>query len=515
MTTMRLTRQAGSPSSISARDTRTLLGVALLALGVFSLLVVALQPRSPSFLVVAFSTILLVFAVSALFLMGGRAHRGLGLGEFRIGPWFAVWYGLCFGLTSFAWRQQQVGTPGEIAQSSVVGALGIAMLGLGAWTAGYLLGVGASVRRFVHRRVTHWLPGTDVTLRSPNIAWALYLIGLCGRAMQFMSGGYGYLANPSAAVTSASRLGQLLPFLASFASFALIVAAVDFARSRSRRSRGTLIVMAALEVGFGLTGGTKVNFVLTMLGLVAVLSAARLRLPKKTLAVILIMFLFVVAPFTAAYRAQIRSGATTLASGQAIATIPQVVGQMISTNPFAYGQVSLRYLGQRLREIDNIAIIYQRTPSEIPYRGVGQLIIGPATAFIPRILWPGKPLILTGYNFSQQYYQLPSNVITSSAITPEGDLFRYAGIPAVIVGMLLFGALARLVDRELHPVNDLRYALFFVPLFAALLNIETGIVAMVAGLPISIVAAMLAGKIAFKSSTAPGGTKTPQPLGKP
>ena len=62
----------------------------------------------------------------------------------------------------------------------------------------------------------------------------------------------------------------------------------------------------------------------------------------------------------------------------------------------------------------------QRTPSEIPYASPAQLLIAPVVDLIPRILWPGKPILAPGYQVSQEYYQLPPQVYTSSNVTPEG-----------------------------------------------------------------------------------------------
>ena len=68
---------------------------------------------------------------------------------------------------------------------------------------------------------------------------------------------------------------------------------------------------------------------------------------------------------------------------------------------------SAGYLAQRIRTIDSPAIIMQRTPAQIPYSNPAQLVISPVIDLIPRILWPGKPILTVGYQISQEYYQLP------------------------------------------------------------------------------------------------------------
>ena len=63
----------------------------------------------------------------------------------------------------------------------------------------------------------------------------------------------------------------------------------------------------------------------------------------------------------------------------------------------------------------------QRTPSEIPYTNPAQLVISPVIDLIPRLLWPGKPILTVGYQIREEYFQLPPQVYTSSSVTPEGD----------------------------------------------------------------------------------------------
>jgi hypothetical protein len=53
---------------------------------------------------------------------------------------------------------------------------------------------------------------------------------------------------------------------------------------------------------------------------------------------------------------------------------------------------------------------------------------------------------------SQEYYQLPPQVYTSSNITPEGHLYRHGGWFVLAIEMFLIGCGARIVDE----VTDLR-----------------------------------------------------------
>jgi hypothetical protein len=63
--------------------------------------------------------------------------------------------------------------------------------------------------------------------------------------------------------------------------------------------------------------------------------------------------------------------------------------------------------------------------------------------FIPRILWPDKPVMSRGYWFSA-YVGIASSeseMSSSTAISPTGELYWNFGIPGVIVGMFFMGSL--------------------------------------------------------------------------
>jgi hypothetical protein len=125
----------------------------------------------------------------------------------------------------------------------------------------------------------------------------------------------------------------------------------------------------------------------------------------------------------------------------------------------------------------------QRTPSQIGFTSPVQLVTGPIATLVPRALWPGKPILDSGYQFSQRYYDLPTTVYTSSAITPAGDLYRHGGWIPVVLGMFLLGCGARLLDEAVD-VRGHPHAIFlFVLLFPSLIKQEADWVGMLAGLP--------------------------------
>jgi hypothetical protein len=123
---------------------------------------------------------------------------------------------------------------------------------------------------------------------------------------------------------------------------------------------------------------------------------------------------------------------------------------------------------QRIREVDSVAIIVQRTPQQIGFRSPVQLIDGPVAGIVPRLLWPGKPLNLTGYEFSQEYFGEPSTVYTSTPDTFVGGLYLYGGWVPMLAGMFLLGCMVRLLDDQFD-VRANRHGIFLVLLLFPLL----------------------------------------------
>jgi hypothetical protein len=124
------------------------------------------------------------------------------------------------------------------------------------------------------------------------------------------------------------------------------------------------------------------------------------------------------------------------------------------------------------------------------------MFTGPVSVFIPRVLWPGKPIIASGYYFGQEYLGVSSTEYTSAAITPLGSLYRYGGWVPLIAGMLFLGFLFRMLD-DIIDVRGNPHTVF-IPLltFQALVTAEqdwaTTLVAMVLFVPVWVLTVVLA-----------------------
>jgi hypothetical protein len=429
---------------------------------------------------------------------------GTGLGRWKTGPWMLLWYGIAYGLTTLTWRHPPSGgLAGEIAASSIVRALGLMAVAISALTVGYLVGLGRAARRLAVRGVHSLRERYGTDSRSLGAPWILYLLGTVARlASAASTGRFGYVGNASSAVSSAASYAGLLGALSLCAPLAVSAAALQVFREGKRGARSTLACLFVTEVVSGAIAGGKGSFVTAVLAAVIPYGAARRRMPKAALALLVLIFLVIVVPFNQSYRAVARQGPVTLSPSQMIAAAPTILRDGLSTQSLVQAiPESLNLLGQRLSEIGSPAIILQRTPTQVAFAPPLQLIEAPIVGLVPRIFWPAKPIFVVGYQFGQEFFGLPSTLYTSTPDTMAGGLYWHGGWIPLIVGMLLLGAGVRLLDDVLD-VRENPQAIFMVMLlFPVLAASEDDWTSILATLPADLFVWILSVALIFGRRT--------------
>jgi hypothetical protein len=449
---------------------------------------------------------LAVFCAGLLPLMALAAgHDGLGLATWRLGPWSLVWGTLAFGLATLSWLGPQTGPSAEILPGSILRALWMTGVALTMLTVGYCAGphrlAAARARRAadaLSRRFTG-------DIRGPAVPWTLLAVGIAAQfAFAVLTGHLGYVGDVAASVTGASGYSQYLAVAAECVPLAVLAGAIRAYRTRKLGAWLALGILFAAAIVVGAVVGLKENFVVAILAVVIPWTIVRRRLPLGAVVAAVVLFLLVIIPFTDAYRATARDGAVTLSTSQAVAAAPAIAGQVVDSDlSAAVLSQSASYLTERVRTIDTPAIIMQRTPSEIPYANPGQLLIAPVVDLIPRILWPGKPILTPGYQVSQEYYQLPAQVITSSDVTPEADLYRHGGWFPLVAGMLLLGCVIRILDEAADLRRGVHGAFLILLLFSGIVEAGSDCASLLAGIPSMVLLWLAVVAYSFRRRPAP------------
>jgi hypothetical protein len=494
-----ITAPAGQRDFALAAPRNSIAGFALVAAAVVLLDVTLVTLDRDTTAVVWGGLALAAYAGGLLFLISAEQRSDLGLARWKIGPWTLLWYSVVFGISTVTWSGPQTGIDSEIALSSVLRALWLVAAGVSAWMLGYRTGAGQLVRRAADRAMSALRRRLAAEVRSPAAPWLLYALGIAARlATVATTGRLGYVGNVSSAVTTATGYAGLLSALSLCAPLAVAAAALQVFGEGLRSARVTLAVLFLFELAFGAAAGNKQGFVIAVLAVVIPFSSARRKLPKVALAAVAILFLLIVIPFNQAYRDAARQGSVTLTPRQAIAAAPGILKQTVAGhNLLSVLPGSVDYLAQRVRDIDNVAIIVQRTPEQIKFRSPVQLIEGPAAGIIPRALWPGKPITVTGYQFSQQFYELPATLYTSSADTVIGGLYWYGGWVPLIAGMFVLGCGVRLFDDVVDVRTDTHAVFLVMLMFPSLVRGEYDWQSIIAGTPENLVVWLLALCVTF------------------
>jgi hypothetical protein len=430
---------------------------------------------------------------------------GLGLSTWRIGPWSLVWGGLAFGVATIGWLSSQTvyGPSGAILPASILRALWMLAVALVMLTAGYSAGpyrLAASRARRARERLS--MRFTD-QVRGPHVPWVLAGVGLAAQlGYALLTGHFGYVGNVAASVSTASGYAQYLVVAGECVPLAVVAAAVRAYQTRTPGARLTLLALFATAIAAGAVAGGKESFVVAILAVVVPHSVVRGRVPAGAIAVAVLAFLLVVIPFNQAYRSSAR-GAVTLSTSQAVSAAPAIASQVVRSDVSAavLGE-SASYLSERIRTIDTPAMVMQRTPSEIPYASPAQLLTAPVVDLIPRILWPGKPVLTPGYQVSQEYFQLPASIYTSSDVTPEADLFRHGGWFPLIAGMFLLGCGMRILDESADLRRGVHGALLIILLFPDIVQAGSDCATLLAGLPGMILLWVVVVRLSFSRAPA-------------
>jgi hypothetical protein len=500
-----VTASAETLDVVGRRSASAIAGLCLVGLSVILLAQTLATSDRPTVAVVYGGIAFAAYALGLLCLTARGEEPGLGLVRWKLGSWTLLWYSFVFGVATVTWSRPQVGVVTEIEVSSVLRALWVVTVGVSAWMVGYGLGPGRGLRRLAARALRALRTRFTDDVRGPATPWLLYAIGVAGRLAAIgVTGRFGYVGDVSSSVTTASGYAGLLSALSLFAPLAVAVAALRVFRERRPGARSTLVILFLTELAFGAAAGGKQSFVIAVLAVAIPFCSARRRLPKAALAVAGLIFLVVVIPFNQAYRGAARSQSATLSPSQAVATAPGILRQTVSgQNLVTVLPNSANYLMQRIRDIDSVAIVVQRTPSQVKFESPFQLIVAPLAGWVPRILWPGKPIVVTGYVFSQKFFGLPSTLYTSTTDTLVGGFYWFGGWIPVLLGMFVVGCLVRLADDVIDIRSDIHGIFLILLFFPPLVRGEYDWESIMSAIPSSLVVWLLAVALTFRPRCEP------------
>jgi hypothetical protein len=313
---------------------------------------------------------------------------------------------------------------------------------------------------------------------KPNAAKILALIalGVVATGVRLRMGETA-AATGSNEVTSATFVVGVLSTLAQYVACAL---ALHIAAGDDRRWLRSVLWLGVLPLAAlqALVFGGKTPILMALYAVMAARHYAKRRLSVPLLAAGVVLAVLVVFPTVNAFRVPTDRA---LAAGSAEPTIDEFASRVAEIpSLFAgmgvseYARFAAESVLGRANGVDALAVIMKYGDAVQLGNPTAYWQI-PLYAFVPRALWPDKPVILTGTEFARLFVT-PSEEglreFPSIGVFHVGDLYASFGGSGVLIGMCVFGLLLRVVYQVFDPVRspDLGMKFVYIVLLWSIVN---------------------------------------------
>ncbi len=328
------------------------------------------------------------------------------------------------------------------------------------------LAIGAGFHAPLSRRlaagIAERLRRTGWIRRAPeaNFVVLIAMLGIAVGAVliQVRLGVFGYSSNYQALFEFAAyrRVLDLCVSLLALCLFLLALRA--FAQGRAGRpSYGSYLLMMAvfgIHIAIGLLTGFKGQVVMpaVIVGVAYFMIYRRAPLILGVLGVVLLVFAYsVVEPFRELRYARSNFQSNSLAS---IVNTMMEAGQTERSGSPNTGRRFLQRselispTSAALQHADGLRAAGERAP-----HFAEAIVLAPALAFVPRAIWPDKPIYQFGKWFAMSVLRQPATMINSVGMGPISYFNYMGGFLAALAGFFAIGVLMRLLWSGLTPLG--------------------------------------------------------------
>jgi len=412
-----------------------------------------LGPGDPSLEQRCLASAIIVVAAIPLWLWSVGVDRSIPF-AFFVSMMFAGYYALPVFLLK-RYRVELFG--GEPSETLIVKALVLSLAALACMLLGYYGPVRVWLAPLVPRFNLRWQ-----SLRNVK-RWA-FVFALSGLALT----AFEAVGRSAAGLQMALTFGQDLAIVSILILFALQLA------GRLDR-KWVLFLWGALvpaRLFLGLATGATAQVLVLALMLTLLYASLRRVIPWKAIVIGACAF-FILRPAQMPFRSATWAGgrmekASTTAK---VRLFSDILTKTLSGRWLTYDRL-LQLAAGRLALFATFAEVLRDTPDHVPYwRGETYypILFKP----LPRLLYPDKPVEISGQRFGHRYGILAlRNQTTSINLAQTIELYANFGVPGVLMGMFLFGLAYRLIIQiYVHPGMGLGALIASVYISSKLLNI--------------------------------------------
>jgi len=389
-----------------------------------------------------------------------------------VGILYGVYYGLpLFLLDHYGFASYSKQT---LASQDIEYALCLTIVGMGAMYAGYYFGPSLTERTAPHLRL-NW---------DPNVALERFgvVLGLIGLFAFYLTGAH-QLPPIAVQVADIVRDCSIIAIVLLF-----VMESVGKLHLWSRRFLWWFLVPARLLLGLAtawIYQSLEVALVLCL-----TLAVVRRRMPWMWFG-IGVLALFILQPTKTMFRTVLASDSHLQSPVDKAITFVSIAEQAASGELMTYSQM-LSATVNRTDDIMTLAQVVESSPSSVPFWG-GYTYLPLLTKFVPRFLYPSKPLENLGGPFGHRYQMLaPSDEATAFNMPQCVEGYANFGAWGVVLEMLAIGLFYRLVELAfIHPDMGLGALVGGLYVFSKFLLIECNISLIVGQVFIAVVVIIL------------------------
>jgi hypothetical protein len=309
---------------------------------------------------------------------------------------------------------------------------------------------------------------------------ALYAVGFLTKVYLLENHLYAYVGSSDLYYANLASM-QVLNYVSQFGTLALIIATIERYRRRHDPLWRTLFIAVLIsEVFWGLISGMK-GQVLQNFIVVALVSSFVLRRLNLRWLLALFFALVLFYPFSNAYRSLVRGGGVEVTSFGGAAEAGQLAYSRMGDTGSTAGDIWREGMDNTLQRLDlltNVAQVLSLGSRADMVKGDIHWWMLPFYPFVPRFLWPSKPILdetawftvaLTGGHGDA------ATIGSSTAVTYPGDLYLQFGLLGIPVGMFVLGLFLQWITNLVSGPVEPRDLFVYVSVFLYVFWLETDV----------------------------------------
>jgi len=307
------------------------------------------------------------------------------------------------------------------------------------------IGRAASNRLWESRFIDNFLKKT-YRVRWP-IIWFCLLVSILSRFIQVSLGVFGYSGEIDQLYAMASYR-QYLDIGVSLSRVGLVAVSLAYfsGEDRSSRVKYAIALFLIIEIVIGFLSGFKGQTVMPLIIVGVCQYLATGKIPRWNIAAAIIVLYFsyvIIEPFRILrYSDEYFDGRDIVAIGSAMMAIGGDSDNFALQGKSHWRSVIVRS-GLTVEAARSIRFKEENGIPEGAPQFLRNMLISPIYAFVPRLVWGGKPFGNLGQWYGQAIYQ-ETTENNSIGMSPVGYLYFAGGVVGVLVGFYVIGATIRI-----------------------------------------------------------------------